>query len=95
MNYAQMFKDFLFIYLILINVLCFILFYIDKRRARNKEWRISEAFLFGASFLGGAFGSIIGMKTFHHKTKKKRFIIGLPILFIFNIIIIMYINELL
>ena len=93
MNSAKSFENFLFIYLILINVLGFIIFYIDKRRARNKEWRVTESFLFGVAILGGALGSTLGMKTFHHKTKKKRFTIGLPLIFIFNIVFFMSIKE--
>ena len=58
-------------------------FIIDKKKAKNHEWRISEAVLFFFAIIGGSLGSILGMKTFHHKTKHKAFIYGMPaILFI-------------
>lgn len=59
----------LFLYLILLNLLGFILMGMDKRRAIRHAWRIPEAHLFGCAILGGSLGSILGMYTFRHKTK--------------------------
>ena len=42
---------------------------IDKKRAKNKKWRISEKVLLMIGFLGGGGGGIIGMQLFHHKTR--------------------------
>ena len=57
-------------YLVLINILSFILYGIDKRKSIKRENRISEFQLFFVSLLGGSLGSILGMKAFHHKTLK-------------------------
>ncbi len=57
-------------YLAFLNVLCFFLYGIDKYLAIKKYRRISEYTFFVLSFFGGSIGSIIGMKIFHHKTKK-------------------------
>ena len=54
------FKYILAIYLIVINIIAFALMGIDKKRARNKEWRISEAALFTTALLFGSLGSNIG-----------------------------------
>ena len=77
-------------YLIIINIINFILFGIDKRKAKKNKWRIPESTLLGLSFLGGALGALIGMRFFRHKTKKKKFTIGMPILLLINIATIIY-----
>ncbi len=76
--------------IILINFLVFILMGIDKKLAISKKQRISEFTLLGLSFLGGSIGTLIGMYLFHHKTKKFKFLILVPISLILNIII--YLN---
>ena len=86
-------KELLYIYCILINILSFICFYVDKRRARRKEFRISESFLFIIAFLGGALGSILGMKIFKHKTKRRNFIFGIPLILLLNIVAFVYLTQ--
>lgn len=70
------------IYLICINIFTFIIFAVDKKRARKNKWRIPEIFLFLLSIIGGSFGGITGMCIFRHKTKKIIFMLGLPLIFI-------------
>ena len=65
--------------------------WLDKRKAKKGQWRISEQFLFYVTLLGGGFGTIIGMYTFRHKTKKMRFTIGFPIILISEIILFGYV----
>ena len=60
-------------YLIIINLISFILYGIDKYKAIKNKYRISEYSLLVFSFFGGSIGSLIGMKVFHHKTKKLSF----------------------
>lgn len=62
------------LYLLIINLLSFIMFFIDKRKAIKDKWRIKESTLHFVSFVGGVFGSIFAMYLFHHKTKKLPFI---------------------
>ena len=52
-----------------LSLITFILYAVDKSRARQNQWRIPEKVLLLFGFLGGALGGILGMKTFHHKTK--------------------------
>ena len=52
-----------------LSLLAFILYGADKRRARRKEWRISEKTLLLISFFGGALGGLAAMQLFRHKTK--------------------------
>lgn len=70
----------LFIYVIGINIISFSLMGIDKKRAVRGAWRIPEATLFWTAFLGGAFGSTLGMHFFRHKTRHWYFRYGLPLL---------------
>lgn len=79
-------------YLIGINILSFLTYGIDKKLAQKKLYRISEYTLFVISFFGGSVGSLLGMKFFHHKTKKKIFWI-LNFLFLFMWIFYLSINS--
>jgi len=60
-------------YLVIINIISFILYGLDKFLAIKKKFRISEISLFVVSIIGGCFMGIIGMKLFHHKTRKISF----------------------
>ena len=85
------FEYILAIYLIIINIIAFALMGIDKKRARNKEWRISEAALFTAALLFGSLGSNIGMRCFHHKTKHWYFVIFMPLIMVVQIVILAFV----
>ncbi len=61
-------------YLIIINIISLVLFYIDKELAKRNMYRISEKTLLLVTIMGGALGSLWGIYFFHHKTKKKVFI---------------------
>lgn len=64
--------------------------YIDKQKSKKGKWRIPEKTLFIITALGGGIGTIAGMYTFRHKTKKMIFVIGLPLITILEIIAIIY-----
>ena len=78
------------IYLIVINLIGFYMMWSDKRRAKWGKWRIPEQTLFIVTALGGGIGTIAGMYTFRHKTKKLKFTIGLPTILILEIILAVY-----
>ena len=67
------------IYLVVINVVTFFMYGIDKWKAKRSKWRISEAALLGLAALGGSIGAWLGMKVWHHKTKHKKFKYGIPL----------------
>lgn len=80
-------------YLLVINLIGFIIMLIDKQRAIHKEWRIPENTLIGISIIGGSIGMLLGMSAFRHKTKHIKFKFGVPfILFIQIGLIILYFN---
>ena len=83
----------LLIYLLIINLIGFLIMLIDKQRAIHKEWRIPEKTLLGVSSLGGSIGMLIGMSSFRHKTKHKKFTIGVPFILLMQIcIVILYLK---
>lgn len=59
---------------------------IDKEKAKRKAWRIPEKTFFLVSFLGGSLGSFLGMRVFRHKTKHWYFVIGIPTIFILQVV---------
>lgn len=64
-----------------VNLTVFIMYGIDKAKAKGKKRRISERALMTAAVFG-IVGGLLGMLTFHHKTKKPKFAVGLPLIFI-------------
>ena len=78
------------IYLIVINILGFLVMGLDKHKAKMAERRIPENTLFIFTILGGGVGTIAGMYVFHHKTKKMKFKVGMPLILILEILIFVY-----
>ena len=64
--------------------------FIDKQKARKGSWRIPEKTLFTLTLLGGGIGTIAGMYTFRHKTKKLYFTVGFPVIVIAEMSLIIY-----
>ena len=77
--------NFFLIYGAVVNLIGFALMGIDKKKAIRGAWRISEATLFFAAFLGGALGTTLGMHLFHHKTRHWYFRYGMPALFLLQV----------
>lgn len=87
----------LIIYFILINTLAVLFTIIDKRKAIKGRFRISEDFLMTVAFIGGAAAEYVTMRVIHHKTKHKKFMIGLPLMILLHIaviILVLYIQKL-
>ena len=76
------------IYLVAINVVTFLVYGIDKWKAKHSRWRIREAALLGLAVLGGSVGAWLGMIVWHHKTMHKKFKYGIPIILIAQIALI-------
>lgn len=69
------------------NLAAFCAMGLDKAQAKRGGWRIPERRLFLFAALGGALGSLLGMRAFHHKTLHKAFRIGMPALLILNLLL--------
>ena len=75
-------------YLIVINVVAFLFYGIDKWKAKQGSWRISEASLLILAVIGGSIGALLGMKVWRHKTMHKKFKYGLPLILLGQIALI-------
>ena len=79
--------------LIVLNIVTFLVYGIDKWKAKQGSWRISEATLLILAVIGGSIGALIGMKVWHHKTMHKKFKYGLPLILLGQIALIYLILD--
>lgn len=77
-------------YLLGINAMTFALYGIDKFKSKKGWWRIPENTLLMLVVIGGSMGALCGIRLFHHKTKHKKFYLGVPILLVLQIALICY-----
>lgn len=77
-------------YIVFINLVSFMMFGIDKYKARRGQWRISEATLLAVAAIGGSIGAWMGMKVWHHKTLHSKFRYGVPIVLLAHIALMAY-----
>ena len=81
--------DILILYVVVVNVLSFLMMGIDKRKAVKRAFRIPESTLFVLAIIGGSIGSIIGMHLFRHKTRHWYFLYGMPVILALQVILIL------
>lgn len=77
------------LYLITVNIVSLTVMGIDKKRAQKHAWRIPESTLFILAIIGGSIGSIAGMYSFHHKTRKWYFVYGMPAILILQLLLVL------
>lgn len=85
------------IYLVVINVVTFFIYGIDKWKAKRSKWRIEESTLLWWAMLGGSIGALLGMKVWHHKTLHRKFTWGIPVILLAQlalVCIIVYYTQL-
>lgn len=80
-------------YLLLINLVAFVVYGIDKLKAKRAKWRISEATLLWLAAVGGSVGAWLGMKVWHHKTLHKKFKYGVPTIILLHIALAIFIMQ--
>ena len=85
--------DYLILYLILINAVGFVFMLTDKYKAQTKLRRTPEAVLMLVAVIGGSLGSLFGMYAVRHKTKHRKFSVGIPILLLIHCLILYYISP--
>ena len=78
-------------YLAAINIITFIVYGIDKLKAKKGKWRIPESTLLLLAIVGGSIGAWCGMKVWHHKTMHKKFRYGIPLIMAIQIGVTIYI----
>lgn len=83
-------NNFLLYYFFSVNLLAFILFGIDKYKARKSRWRKSENTLLAVAVAGGSVGALMGIKLWHHKTRHAKFYIGVPVILLLQLLLFFY-----
>jgi len=76
------------LYLLAINILTVLIFAFDKRRARRRQWRISERTLLLVCFAGGTLAAYWARQKFRHKTRKQPFSTFLHVIAVVQLLII-------
>ena len=79
---------YLMYYLIIINIAAWIMYGLDKWKAKSGAWRIPERTLLLTALAGGSVGALAGMLLFHHKTRKPKFMIGVPVMLAAHCVIV-------
>ena len=74
------------IIIVIINIVTFIIYGIDKYKAKKGRWRIPENSLIGLAIIGGSIGAYLGMRVWHHKTMHLKFKYGIPLIIIIQLI---------
>ena len=82
-------------YLLAVNITTFLVYGIDKYKAKKERWRISEATLLLMAVIGGSIGAWAGMRLWHHKTMHKKFKYGIPIIIIMQVSLVVYLHSVL
>lgn len=80
------------VWLLVINLVTFLVFGLDKWKAKRKvshesTRRVPEKTLFLLSVIGGSVGALLGMRVWHHKTLHRSFRIGIPLILLLQILI--------
>jgi len=73
------------IYLAAISLLAVILTVRDKRAARKSKWRVRESTLLLIAALGGSVAMLLTMQGIRHKTKHKKFMLGIPVIIVLQV----------
>ena len=80
-------------YLLAVNIASFLLYGIDKYKAKKSKWRISEVTLLTMAAIGGSIGAWAAMRLWHHKTMHKKFKYGIPVMIIMQIALVAYLHT--
>lgn len=72
-------------YLLIINLVAFVCYGIDKLMAKRNAPRISELALLLLALAGGSVGAWIGMQVWRHKTKHPKFRWGVPMILLLQV----------
>ena len=78
------------LYLIAINVVTFLVYGLDKWKAKRDAWRISESTLLLLAAAGGSVGALLGMQIFRHKTKHVKFTVGVPAILLVQVALVIW-----
>ena len=81
---------YIWLYLVLINLLTAAVYIWDKHQAVAHRWRVPEARLLGLAAIGGALGALLAMQIWRHKTHKWSFALGVPLILILQAVLLIF-----
>ncbi|NLD87869.1 MAG: DUF1294 domain-containing protein [Clostridiales bacterium] len=81
-------KVVLFTYLVIVNVVAFVMMAVDKSFAKRGTKRIPEALLLFCAFIGGTLGELLGMYIIRHKTRHVKFVVLVPLFLVIHVVLI-------
>ncbi len=82
--------EWLVAWLLAVNLLAILYTVVDKRRARQGKWRVSESTLLLIAALGGAAAMLVTMRRIRHKTQHKKFMWGLPVMLVAQVMVLLW-----
>lgn len=80
-------------YIIILNIVTFAVYGIDKIKAKKGAWRIPEKSLLLLASIGGSLGAAAGMRFWRHKTLHPQFKWGVPLILLFHLALIAYLAK--
>ena len=83
----------LILFFVIVNVMAYLFMHIDKNNARNGRKRLSEASLLTTAAIGGSIGMLVSMYVLHHKTRKKKFKYGIPVILVLQVLLILLMSR--
>ncbi len=78
---------YIIIYLLTTNVIAFLMYGLDKWKAKKDKWRVPEKTLLLLAAIGGSIGALVAMQVFRHKTKHAKFLIGVPVILVLQLVL--------
>lgn len=79
----------LLLWVLVWNIIAFVLMGVDKWKAKHDRWRVPEKALFLSALVGGSVGALLGMSCFRHKTRHWSFRIGMPAILILQVAVLL------
>ena len=87
----MIYMKYLVIYLIVINIVTFIVYGIDKAAAKAHKRRVRISTLLLLAAIGGSLGAFLGMFIFRHKTKKWYFVFPVPLMLLAQSVLVVFV----
>lgn len=79
------------VYILIVNIVAIVVYGVDKLKAKKNKWRISENTLLLIALVGGSIGAYLAMKLWRHKTNHKKFKYGIPLIIVFQLVVLAYV----
>ena len=78
------------IYLLSVNLITFLVYGLDKWKAKRDKWRVPEKTLILLAVIGGTIGALLGMQVLRHKTKHIKFTVGIPVILVAQLVLVWF-----